>query len=90
MCRDVESRYFPKPEFQEALKGYARARINAAGADNRWQQPDYLKYGGGESLPLYAVIEADGTLVAKTGWQGGPDGGGVLLVWMKSHRTRRK
>lgn len=79
----MESSYFPKPEFQKALGAYARVQLNSKGTEA--ERATFQRYGGGKSLPRYLVLEADGTLVAATGWTGGTDPGSVLLAWLRQH-----
>lgn len=78
----VEEGVFPKPEFQEALKPFVRVRINAQGSGPEKAAYERLAEG---FLPTYAVLEADGSLVARAGWQGGTDAEEVLLEWLKGH-----
>ncbi len=79
----MESRYFPTPEFQEALGAYVLLRVNATGSAS--EQALYARLAGGEALPTYAVLEADGTLLARTGWTGGTHAGDTLLAWLREH-----
>lgn len=81
----VESSYFPRPEYQEALGAYVRVQINSEGAPA--EQAAWERYSGVERiLPTYAILEADGTLVSKAHWSGAPDSGDVLLEWIRANR----
>ena len=80
----MESSYFPKPEFQQALAPFVLVQINTEGnAKEKSRRDRYL--GTSYALPTYAILEADGTLVAKTGWRGGLDPGAALLTFLREH-----
>ncbi|MBI4230345.1 MAG: hypothetical protein HY608_05875, partial [Planctomycetes bacterium] len=79
----MESSYFPKPDFQEAFSAYVLVQINTEGNEHEKRHTRRL-LGGTYSLPTYAVIAADGTLLAATGWTGGTDPGGTLLAWIRA------
>ena len=78
----VEKRVFPKPKFQEALKVFVLLHLNAQGSSQ--ERAAYQRLAG-ESLPTYVVLEADGSSVARTGWQGGTDAEETLLGWLRDH-----
>ena len=80
----MESSYFPKPEFQEALAPYVLVQVNTEGNEAEKEHRNHY-LGESYALPTYAVLEADGTLVAKTGWTGGAESGKALLFCLQKH-----
>jgi thiol:disulfide interchange protein DsbD len=87
-CRDVEKHVFPVPEVRAQLAKFVRTRLyvdggpfatDAEGAENLALEQKF----GGYAQPFYAVVDADGTLVATTDYNTAKDAT-ALAAWLEA------
>jgi hypothetical protein len=93
-CRDVEVNVFTKAPVQEQLKKFALVRLyvdagKIDGITTTQEQGDknfeYEDKAFGElSQPIYGVIEADGTVVAKTDYTVAKNVD-TMAAWLAKH-----